>query len=90
MMVSIIRFDLGRYLHSVSTWIYFGILGGLAYFFMAASTSSWHQIGQVAVGPFSGRPFDGADFCDEHLDRLAVLIDGYVANFHDGLVRFGS
>ena len=27
MMGAIIRFDLGRYLHATSTWIYFGILG---------------------------------------------------------------
>ncbi len=48
-MGAIIRFDLGRYFGAVSTWIYFAILGALAYFFMAASTGAFQGV-TVAFG----------------------------------------
>jgi ABC-type transport system involved in multi-copper enzyme maturation permease subunit len=48
-MGAILRFDLGRYLSATSTWVYFAVLGGLSYFFMAASTGAFQGV-SVAFG----------------------------------------
>jgi ABC-2 type transport system permease protein len=43
-MGAILRFDLGRHLSAISTWVYFAVLGALAYFFMAASTGAFEGV----------------------------------------------
>src|SRR4029077_14091729 len=63
-MGAILRFDLGRYLSATSTWVYFAVLGGLSYFFMAASTGAFSGI-SVSFGGgkvLSNSPFALAGF----------------------------
>ena len=58
-MGAIVRFDLGRYLSAISTWVYFAVLGALAYLFMAASAGAFQG---VSIGFGSGKVLSNSPY----------------------------
>jgi hypothetical protein len=86
-MLAIIRFDLGEYLRSISTWVYFAVLGTLGYLFMAASSGAFDNF-HVAFGEgkvLSNSPY-GLGMMIALTSYLGLLVVSSItgrAGFHD-------